>query len=167
MKGEIHMRRITKIYAFLFALIMVLSAAPLMNASALSTNYLLLDLIIKKPTDISTCTIAVAKSVSYTGKALKPKVTVKDGKNVLKEGTHYTLKYSSNKKIGTGKVTVTGIDNKGYKNSKTISFKIGEIDDYNSTWDCKEYSCNKNEMFEPRELAESDFEDDEFELPFD
>ena len=118
------MRRITKIYAFLFALIMVLSAAPLLNASALSTNYLLLDLIIKKPTDISTCTIAVAKSVSYTGKALKPKVTVKNGKTVLKEGTHYTLKYSSNKKIGTGKVTVTGIDNKGYKNSKTISFKI-------------------------------------------
>ena len=72
------MRRITKIYAFLFALIMVLSAAPLLNASALSTNYLLLDLIIKKPTDISTCTIAVAKSVSYTGKALKPKVPVKD-----------------------------------------------------------------------------------------
>ncbi len=118
------MRRTTKIYAFLFALIMVFSAAPALSVSAVSTNHLLLGLITKKPVDISGCKITVSKTVSYTGKAVKPKVTVKNGKTTLKNGTHYTVKYSSNKKIGTGKVTVTGIEKNGYKNSKTFTFKI-------------------------------------------
>lgn len=53
-------------------------------------------------------------------------------------------------------------------NEKNISFKIREFDDYNSTYYCKEYSCNKNDMFEPREeIAELEFEDDDEELPFE
>ena len=45
---------------------------------------------------------ANAKSVTYNGKAQKPKVTVKDGSYKLKNGTDYTVKYSGNKKIGKG-----------------------------------------------------------------
>ncbi len=41
---------------------------------------------------------------------------------VLQEGTDYTLKYSDNKKVGTAKVTVTGIG--GYNGTKIIKFKI-------------------------------------------
>lgn len=103
------------------ALMMIFSsAAPALNvnvlpelvASAASTK------------KVSKLKITVASSVVYTGKALKPKVTVKDGSKTLKEGTHYTLKYSSNKNIGTGTVTVTGISKKGYTSSKKLSFKI-------------------------------------------
>lgn len=55
-------------------------------------------------------------------------------------------------------------------NEKTISFKIREFDDDNSTWYCKEYSCDKNDMFEPRkEITELEYEDDDedLDLPFE
>lgn len=73
---------------------------------------------------ITSCAITYTSSVAYTGKALKPKVTVKDGKTTLKSGTHYTVKYSSNKAFGTGKITVTGVSKNGYTGSKTLNFKI-------------------------------------------
>lgn len=44
----------------------------------------------------------------WTGKALKPAVTVKDGNVTLKKDRDYTVSYSANKGIGTAKVTVTG-----------------------------------------------------------
>lgn len=51
---------------------------------------------------------------------------------------------------------------------KTISFKISEGDGFGNEVSDNEYSCNKNDMFEPREeIAESEFEDDEEELPFE
>lgn len=117
------MKRTAKIYSFLFALIMAFAVIPSVNASATGNQKLLISIITKK-TDISDCNITVAKTVSYTGKALKPKVVVKNGKTTLTNGTHYTVTYSSNKKIGTGKVTITGVEKKGYKGSKTITFKI-------------------------------------------
>ena len=52
-------------------------------------------------------------------------------------------------------------------NEKTISFKISDEDGFGNEVSDNEYSCNKNDMFESRELAESEFEDDEFELPFE
>lgn len=58
----------------------------------------------------------------WTGKALKPAVTVKDGNVTLKKGRDYTVSYSANKGIGTAKVTVTG---KGsYTGKITKTFKI-------------------------------------------
>ncbi len=62
--------------------------------------------------------------MTYTGKALKPAVTVKDGKQTLEAGTDYTTVYGSNTKVGTAKVTVTGKGN--YTGSVTLSFKIIE-----------------------------------------
>lgn len=75
-------------------------------------------------TAISKCTVTVAKSVSYTGKALTPTVTVKNGKTTLKKDKHYTVKYSNNKNFGTAKVTVTAKKGSGYTGSKTVSFNI-------------------------------------------
>ena len=71
---------------------------------------------------ISAVTFSKIADQTYTGKALKPSVTVKDSKTKLKNNTDYTLKYSSNKNVGTAKLVITG---KGsYTGSKTISFKI-------------------------------------------
>ena len=63
------------------------------------------------------------KSAVYTGKNIKPAVTVKNeaGKTLTK-GKSYTLTYSSNKNVGTAKVTVTFI---GFYDGKvTKSFRI-------------------------------------------
>lgn len=58
----------------------------------------------------------------WTGKALKPAVTVKDGNVTLKKDRDYTVSYSANKGIGTAKVTVTG---KGsYTGKITKTFRI-------------------------------------------
>lgn len=77
-----------------------------------------------KTVKISKAKITVASAVAYTGKALKPSVKVTYGKKTLKAGKHYTVKYSNNKNIGVGKITITGIKKGGYTGSKTVSFQI-------------------------------------------
>ena len=76
-----------------------------------------------KPTKvkISKCKITV-KDQTWTGKALKPAVTVKNGKVKLKKGTDYTVSYKNNKAVGTATVTVKGKGN--YTGSKKLTFKI-------------------------------------------
>ena len=70
---------------------------------------------------LSKCKVTV-KSQTYTGKALKPAVSVKFGKTKLKMGTDYTVTYKNNKKIGLATATVKG---KGkYSGSKKITFRI-------------------------------------------
>ena len=65
-------------------------------------------------------------SFSYTGKEIKPSVTVKDtdGK-VLKSGTDYTVAYTSN--IAPGKATATVTFKGSYTGSTTLSFTIGQL----------------------------------------
>ncbi len=78
-----------------------------------------------KPVKIATVTLEKT-SMPYTGKAVKPKVTVKArvaGKSVtLKAGTDYTVKYVNNVKAGTAKVIVTGKGN--FTGIITKTFKI-------------------------------------------
>ena len=63
-------------------------------------------------TQPSTSSIAKAvvtvKDQTYSGKTLKPAVTVKLDGEKLKNGTDYTVTYSKNKNIGTATVTVKG-----------------------------------------------------------
>ena len=47
---------------------------------------------------------------TYTGKALTPKVTVKDGDTTLKQNTDYKVTYKENKNVGTATVTVEGVE---------------------------------------------------------
>lgn len=76
-----------------------------------------------KKEDISKATVTLSKtSYTYDGKAKKPTVTVKVGSKKLSLNKDYTVSYSNNVKVGTGKVKVTGKGN--YKGSKTLSFKI-------------------------------------------
>lgn len=82
----------------------------------------------------STFTI-LAKSISgvkfdpitdktYTGVALTPTFTVKDGDRTLVKDTHYTVEYTNNVNAGTATITITGKGN--YKDDTTAetSFEI-------------------------------------------
>ncbi|MGN0577208.1 MAG: hypothetical protein ACI4J4_01175 [Ruminiclostridium sp.] len=71
---------------------------------------------------LSSLKISTISDKTYTGKAIKPSVTVKNGSKTLKNGTDYTLTYKNNTKIGKASVTIKG---KGdYTGSKTIDFNI-------------------------------------------
>ena len=59
-----------------------------------------------------TPTIEVA-SCTYTGDALEPDVTLKDGDAFIPEG-EYTAEYSNNTNAGTGRVTITNKDGGNY-----------------------------------------------------
>lgn len=62
------------------------------------------------------------KSWTYTGKAVRPGVTVKYGSTTLKANTDYTVQYSGNTNPGTARVTVLGKGN--YKGTLTANFTI-------------------------------------------
>ena len=59
-------------------------------------------------TSLSKATVTYEVYQTYTGKAIKPKVTVKVGKKKLTKDTHYTVSYSSNKSVGKGYITIKG-----------------------------------------------------------
>lgn len=75
--------------------------------------------VVKKPVEESTNKSISIKNAKisklakkiYTGKALKPSVTVTIGKTKLKKDKDYKVTYSQNKNLGTAKVVVTGIGN--------------------------------------------------------
>lgn len=73
-------------------------------------------------TDLVMATIKVGKSYWYTGKKIKPKVTVIMNGKTLRKGTDYTLKYEYNKLPGEAWVWVYG---KGkYEGDNLGTFKI-------------------------------------------
>lgn len=73
-------------------------------------------------TDVSRLTISKIKNYAYTGKAIKPKLTVKDGKKTLTEGKDYALTYLNNTDVGYAAVIISG---KGAYSGKTSrNFKI-------------------------------------------
>ena len=67
-------------------------------------------------------TVSNIKNKTYTGKAIRPQVTVKIGNKLLKKGTDYTLSYKNNKKVGTAAVIVSGTGSYTGRIKKT--FKI-------------------------------------------
>ncbi len=71
---------------------------------------------------IARCTVGAISDVNYNGKAHTPAVVVKDGSKILAKGTDYTVTYSSNKKIGTATITVTGKGN--YSGTSSVKFHI-------------------------------------------
>ena len=60
----------------------------------------------------------------YTGKEIRPKVTIKINGKTLKENTDYTIRYYDNIEVGKGKYEVTGIGD--YEGTVTGSFEILE-----------------------------------------
>lgn len=77
--------------------------------------------IVRKSATNSTVTLSKSK-YTYTGKAIKPAVTVKKGSTKLTLNKDYKVSYKNNTKMGTATVTVTFINN--YSGSIKKSFKI-------------------------------------------
>ncbi len=72
--------------------------------------------------DFKKATISGISNKSYTGKNITQNITVKYNGKTLKNGTDYTVSYSSNKGIGTATVKIAG---KGsYAGTITKTFKI-------------------------------------------
>lgn len=73
--------------------------------------------------DISSLIFSKISDQTYTGKAIKPSVTVKNSDKTLTKGTDYAVMYEDNVDIGTATVTIFD-DNEFYTGEKEITFKI-------------------------------------------
>jgi hypothetical protein len=71
---------------------------------------------------ISGVTFDPIANQTYTGSAITPTITVKDGTTTLVLNTDYTVSYSNNVNVGTATVTITGIGN--YNNTASTTFTI-------------------------------------------
>ncbi len=71
---------------------------------------------------ISHVSVSRIPDQSYTGKSIKPKLVVKDGRKTLTGGSDYILSYDNNIEVGKATVTIWG--NGSYKDAKTVSFNI-------------------------------------------
>ena len=71
-------------------------------------------------------TIEDIAAVTYTGQALTPAVTVKDGSTVLTKDTDFSVSYESNENAGTGKATIVGIGL--YSGQVVKNFTINKAD---------------------------------------
>ena len=72
--------------------------------------------------NIKNTKIKLATRKTYTGKKIKPVVTIKDGNTKLKKDVDYKTTYKNNKKIGKAKVIIEGIGK--YTGTVTKAFKI-------------------------------------------
>lgn len=72
--------------------------------------------------NISGVSISGVSTRTYTGKSIVPKITVKSGATLLRNGTDYTVSCWNNKNPGNASLRITGKGN--YTGTKTITFKI-------------------------------------------
>ena len=75
-----------------------------------------------KPKALTANMVQSIASQPYTGSAIEPTVTVKDGRKTLNAGTDYTVTYKDNTNVGTATATVTGTGN--YTGSVETKFNI-------------------------------------------
>lgn len=87
--------------------------------------------VLKNKKLISKASVKYTKSVTYDGTALKPSVTVKDGKTTLVAGTDYSVDYLNNIEVGTGTIIISGMNN--YIGVKKVQFTIKPIATMNKT----------------------------------
>ena len=71
---------------------------------------------------LANATVSSITNQTYTGSAITPSVTVKDGDTTLVKDTDYTVSYSNNVNTGTATVTITGKGN--YSGTKEVTFTI-------------------------------------------
>lgn len=82
--------------------------------------------IAAKPLTADMVTVAAGPHY-YTGNAVTPAVTVKDGSRTLTADTDYTVSYNDNINVGTAKVTVTGKSNYTGTASQTFTIQYGSL----------------------------------------
>ncbi len=76
--------------------------------------------------NINKLRVKLASKKTYTGKKIKPVVSIKDGSYKLKKNVDFKVNYKNNKKIGKAKVTITGINNYTGKINKTFKIVPGK-----------------------------------------
>ena len=64
--------------------------------------------------------------IIYTGKAIEPKLTIKEGTYTLVQDTDYSVSYENNLNAGTGRMTITGMGD--YEGSVSYDFTIEPAD---------------------------------------
>lgn len=96
--------------------------------------------------------IELPATMTYTGSALTPAVTVKDGDMVI-DPSEYTVSYSNNVNVGDSPVTVIITDNTGgnYDVSGTATFTIVKADPTYTAPTAKDltYNMNVQELINP------------------
>ena len=76
-----------------------------------------------KATNVTLSAINLSStSVTYTGKAQKPAVTITDANGQIVDASNYAISYANNKNVGQAAVTVTGIGN--YTGTLSATFTI-------------------------------------------
>ncbi|MCR5846590.1 MAG: S-layer homology domain-containing protein [Lachnospiraceae bacterium] len=78
--------------------------------------------IVKTAKNVSELTVDAISNHTYTGSAITPALTIKDGSTALVKGTDYTVSYSNNVNVGTATATITGKGN--YTGTRKVTFKI-------------------------------------------
>ena len=81
---------------------------------------------ISRSTSLSDCTITAEESAAYSPAGCKPAVTVRHKGKLLTEGVDYTVTYSDNKAVGTGKIIVKGT--RYYYGTIMKTFSITAVD---------------------------------------
>lgn len=72
--------------------------------------------------DISGATVTFPENIIYQGEPCEPEPTIVVNGRTLVKGTDYTVSYSNNINVGTGKATITGTGN--YTGTLTVEFEI-------------------------------------------
>lgn len=87
-----------------------------------------------------------ATTLAYSGKELKPTITVKVGETALAANTDYTVTYENNINVGTAKVTIEGTGNKFTGTiTKTFQIKPKKVTSVNATFNKAAYTGEKIE----------------------
>ncbi len=82
------------------------------------------DFVVQK--NIGDCTFSKINTRTYSGKKIKPKLTITDNGTTLVKNEDYTISHKDNLNVGKATITVTG---KGdYLGVKKITFKINPLD---------------------------------------
>ena len=79
------------------------------------------------PKTVTNPTIELTGSFSYTGDAIEPTVTVKDGMNVI-PADEYAVSYKDNTNVGTATVIVTDKEGGNYIVNGRTTFEIEKVD---------------------------------------
>ena len=83
-------------------------------------------------TDISTLTINDITDQEYTGRAIEPEITVKDGNKTLIEEEDYVLVYYNNIEVGQASVIIAGIGEYSGRTTKNFNIYNGQTKDISS-----------------------------------
>jgi hypothetical protein len=87
-----------------------------------TVNPYLLNKISTKQTSIEKAKVSKISTKTYTGKAIKPSVTVTLNGKKLKKNSEYVIEYKNNKKPGMATLTIKGVGK--YKGTITKTFNI-------------------------------------------